>query len=60
MKGGVKDAQYGQTNMAHLWNVMDSETRFLISSTFTKYRDAGGADWTFRETKTNAHNRLTE
>ena len=27
MKGGVKDTQYKQKNMAYLWNVMDRKTR---------------------------------
>jgi transposase-like protein len=60
MKGGVKDTQYGQNNMAYLWNVMDRKTRFLIASTLTKHRDVGGADRAFREAKRNAHESLPE
>ena len=43
MKGGVKDTQYKQNNMAFLWNVMDRKTRFLLASRLSTYRNVNGA-----------------
>ena len=60
MKGGEDEKQYGQKNMAYLWNVMDRKTRFLIASTLTGHRDVGGADRAIREAKKNAHDSLPE
>jgi transposase-like protein len=55
MKGGVKDNQYGQENMAYLWNIMDRRTRFLLTSKLSRARDMGGAARAFIEAKRNAH-----
>ncbi len=54
MKGGVKDTQYKQNNMAFLWNVMDRKTRFLLASKLSKHRDVGGASRAFMEARKNA------
>ena len=54
MKGGVKDTQYKQKNMAFLWNVMDRKTRFLLASKVSKHRDVGGAARAFMEARKNA------
>jgi transposase-like protein len=54
MKGGVKDTQYKQKNMAFLWNVMDRKTRFLLASKVSKHRDVGGAARAFMEAIKNA------
>lgn len=55
MRGGEKETQYNQTNMAYLWNVMDRRTRFLVASKLSKHRDVGGAARVFTEAKKNAH-----
>jgi transposase-like protein len=54
MKGGVKESQYKQKNMAFLWNVMDRKTRFLLASKVSKHRDVGGAVRAFMEARKNA------
>lgn len=54
MKGGVKDTQYNQKNMAFLWNVMDRKTRFLLASKVSKHRDEVGAERAFREAIKNS------
>jgi len=54
MKGGVKDTQYKQKNMAFLWNVMDRKTRFLLASKVSRSRDVGGAARAFAEAIRNA------
>ena len=43
MKGGVKDIQYKQNNMAFLWNMMDRKTRFLLASRLSTHRNVNGA-----------------
>jgi putative transposase len=60
MKGGVKDTQYKQKNMAFLWNVMDRKTRFLLASNVSKHRDVGGASRAFMEARKNAGESLPE
>ena len=60
MKGGVKDTQYKQKNMAFLWNVMDRKTRFLLASKVSKHRDVGGAARAFMEARKNAGESLPE
>jgi len=60
MKGGVKEKQYGQKNMAFLWNVMDRKTRFLLASKVSKHRDVGGAARAFMEARKNAGDSLPE
>jgi putative transposase len=60
MKGGVKDTQYKQKNMAFLWNVMDRKTRFLLASKVSKHRDVGGASRAFMEARKNAGDSLPE
>jgi putative transposase len=54
MKGGVKESQYGQKNMAFLWNVMDRKTRFLLASKLSSKRSVIGAANAFREAIQNA------
>jgi len=54
MKGGVKESQYKQKNMAFLWNVMDRKTRFLLASKVSRSRDVGGAARAFSEALRNA------
>ena len=60
MKGGVKETQYKQKNMAFLWNVMDRKTRFLLASKVSKHRDVGGAARAFMEARKNAGESLLE
>jgi len=60
MKGGVKDTQYKQKNMAFLWNVMDRKTRFLLASKLSTHRDVGGAARAFMEARKNAGESLPE
>ena len=54
MKGGVKETQYNQNNMAFLWNVMDRKTRFLLASKLSSHRDVAGADRALSEAMHNA------
>ncbi len=51
MKGGVKDTQYKQKNMAFLWNVMDRKTRFLLASRLSTHRNVNGAVGAFNEAR---------
>ena len=51
MKGGVKDTQYKQNNMAFLWNVMDRKTRFLLASRLSTHRNVNGAVGAFNEAR---------
>jgi putative transposase len=60
MKGGVKDTQYKQKNMAYLWNVMDRKTRFLLASKVSVNRSVVGATNAFREAIQNAHDSKPE
>ena len=55
MKGGVKETQYGQKNMAFLWNVMGRKTRFLLASRLSEKRSVVSAASAFREAIQNAH-----
>ena len=55
MRGGENETQYGQKNMAYLWNMMDRRTRFLVASKLSKHRDVGGAARAFMEAAKNAH-----
>ena len=41
MKGG--DKRKGNTNVAHLWNIMDRDSRFFIASKLSEKRDPNGA-----------------
>ncbi len=48
MKGGEKEKQYRQKNMAYLWNVMDRKTRFLLASSSPSIRNVkerSGPSW---------------
>ena len=54
MKGGIKEKQYGQKNMAFLWNVMDRKTRFLLASRLSEKRSVVAATSAFREAIQNA------
>jgi transposase-like protein len=60
MKGGEKETQYKQMNMAYLWNVMDRGTRFLLASKLSKHRDDSGAISGMLEAKRNAHDSQPE
>ena len=60
MKGGEKETQYKQMNMAYLWNVMDRGTRFLLASKLSKHRDDSGAISGMLEAKKNAHDSQPE
>lgn len=60
MKGGEKETQYKQMNMAYLWNVMDRGTRFLLASKLSKHRDDSGAIGGMLEAKKNAHDSQPE
>jgi transposase-like protein len=55
MRGGEKETQYNQRNVAYLWNIMDRRTRFLLASRLSKHRDTTGATLAFREAAKNAH-----
>lgn len=48
----------GNSRIAFLWNVMDRETRFLITSTLTDERDKSNATKAFKEAVANAHGQL--
>jgi putative transposase len=41
--------------VAYLWNVMDRDTRFLLASKLSRYRDAVGGERAFKEAIANAH-----
>ena len=60
MKGGVKDTQYNQKNMAFLWNVMDRKTRFLLASRISTHRNVNGAVGAFNEARKVAHDSQPE
>ncbi|MGD0478379.1 MAG: transposase [Nitrososphaerales archaeon] len=60
MKGGEKETQYKQMNMAYLWNVMDRGTRFLLASKLSKHRDDSGAISGMLEAKRNTHDSQPE
>ncbi len=60
MKGGEQEKQYGQRNMAYLWNVMDRKTRFLLASKLSQHRDDSGAIAAMLEAKKNAHSSQPE
>lgn len=51
MKGGEKETQYNQKNMAYLWNVMDRKTRFLLASRLSTHRNVNGAVGAFNEAR---------
>ena len=55
MKGGETERQYGQKNMAYLWNVMDRKTRFLLASRLSEKRDALSAVAVFNRAVKVAH-----
>lgn len=55
MKGGINENQYGQKDMAFLWNVMDRKTRFLLASKLSVNRSIVGAASAMREAIQNAH-----
>jgi transposase-like protein len=52
MKGG--ETRKGDTGIAYLWNVMDRQSRFLISSKLSEHRDTEGAINAFNEAIHNA------
>ena len=54
MKDGERERQYGQKNMAYLWNVMDRKTRFLLASRLSEKRSVVAAASAFREAIQNA------
>lgn len=51
MKGGEKETQYKQSNMAYLWNVMDRKTRFLLASRLSQHRNVNGAVGAFNSAR---------
>lgn len=55
MKGGETEKQYGQKNMAYLWNVMDRKTRFLLASRLSAKRDSLSAVAVFNRAARVAH-----
>ncbi|MGD0318899.1 MAG: DDE-type integrase/transposase/recombinase [Nitrososphaerales archaeon] len=60
MKGGVRDTQYNQKNMAFLWNVMDRKTRFLLASRLSTHRNVNGAVGAFNDARKVAHDSQPE
>jgi putative transposase len=56
MKGSPHQGRY--KGLAFLWNVMDKETRFLLSSKVSENRDANGAIAAFQEAIKNANGNL--
>ncbi len=54
MKG--RETRKGNTGIAYLWNVMDSESRFLIASKLSEKRDINGAVQAFNEAIKNSRN----
>jgi transposase-like protein len=60
MKGGVKESQYKQKNMAFLWNVMDRRTRFLLASRLSTHRNVNGAVGAFNAARKVAHDSQPE
>jgi transposase-like protein len=55
MKGGEKETQYNQKNMAYLWNIMDRKTRFLLASRLSGKRDEPSALAAFTRAVRVAH-----
>ncbi len=55
MKGGEKETQYNQKNMAYLWNIMDRKTRFLLASRLSEKRDEPSALAAFTRAVKVAH-----
>ena len=58
MKGG--ETRKGQSEIAYLWNIMDSESRFLIASKLSEKRDIQGVVQAFNEAIMNSHNQKPE
>jgi len=56
MKGGdLKGLKENNIRIAYLWNVMDRDTRFLLASKLSRYRDAVGGEKAFREALKVSH-----
>lgn len=55
--GDTKKSRTGNQvdKIAYLWNVMDRDTRFLLASKLSRYRDAVGGERAFKEAIANAH-----
>jgi transposase InsO family protein len=58
MKGGEK--RKGNANVAYLWNVMDRESRFLITSKLSEKRDTNGAIQAINQAIHNSHGNLPQ
>jgi len=56
MKGG--DKRKCNTNVAHLWNIMDRDSRFLIASKLSEKRDTNGAIQAINQAIHNSHGNL--
>ncbi|MDG6983554.1 MAG: IS1/IS6 family transposase [Nitrososphaerota archaeon] len=57
MRGGHVRQGKGKAmeHLAYLWNVMDRDTRFLLASRLSTYRNNVGAIGAFREADNNSH-----
>ena len=58
IKGGEK--RKGNANVAYLWNVLDRESRFLLSSKLSEKRDTNGAIQALNEAIKNSHGNLPQ
>jgi transposase-like protein len=50
----------GNKSMGFLWNIMDRQTRYLIASKVSKFRDMDGAIVAFQEAMKNVHGNTPE
>jgi putative transposase len=57
MRNGINIKGKGDSKyiIAFLWNAMDRETRFLLASKLSRFRDDNGAFQAFKEARKNAH-----
>ena len=58
MKGGEK--KKGNANVAYRWNILDRESRFLLSSKLSEKRDTNGAIQAINKTIKNSHGSLPQ
>ena len=61
-EGDTKKSRTGNQvdRIAYLWNVMDRDTRFLLASKLSRYRDAVGGEKAFKEAIENAHGSIPQ
>ncbi|MGI9010170.1 MAG: IS6 family transposase [Nitrososphaeraceae archaeon] len=58
MKGG--DKRKGNANVAYLWNILDRDSRYLLTSKLSEKRDTNGAIQAINEAIHNSHGNLPQ